>query len=706
MVESKHKSSWYNLLQAGDNCWRIELANHASAIIETADYFQALREACTGAQRSILILGWDFDRRERIGRADDDPSFEEFFCDLLEQHSELHIHLLSWNYAFVYAAEREWFQELHLRRRTHERLHVKFDSAHPSGASQHQKIVVIDDQLAFCGGIDLSRWRWDTSDHAADDARRTDAHGKPYPPFHDAMMLVDGEAAAALGELARDRWSRADVPVDFPELNGLEPPGWPTSVEPSWTDCQIGIARSFPDWEEQEAVREVERLYIASIRCAQRYIYIENQYFTSHAIAAALVHRLEEAGGPDVILVLPQHTGGWLEQVTMDAIRARRIRQLVDSDDEGRLRICYPHQPELAVDECISVHAKLMLADDCFARIGSANTSNRSMGLDSECDLALIDEKGDGVANLLNRLLSEHLDCSPEDVACEREADPSLAAIIDRLRCDEGRSLRLLNVAQENPKVDLAGEEEVIDPEEPIDPELLLRRALPTEHSKIGHRRLYLFFGFIASLLLIAICWRWTPLGDWLTVERLTSMLALFESPWIRFATATLVITLTTLLMMPLTPLVVAASILLGPWLGFASSITGALFSSVVGFVGGERLGGQLLERYSESRVHQLSKRLSDRGILAVAVLRMVPVAPFTVVNIVAGASHLRVTHFLLGTAIGMVPGVAALTWFSGSLYKAVTDPGPRSLGVLAGATIFIGVGAWLLRRLMRPPQK
>jgi phospholipase D1/2 len=156
------------------------------------------------------------------------------------------------------------------------------------------------------------------------------------------------------------------------------------------------------------------------------------------------------------------------------------------------------------------------------------------------------------------------------------------------------------------------------------------------------------------------------------------------------------------LLMVPLTPLVVASALLLGPWLGFASSMAGALFSAAGGFVAGERMGGRLLEQFSDSRVHRLSKRLSSRGILAVAVLRMVPVAPYTVVNLVAGASHLRLGRFLLGTLIGMTPGIGALTWFSDSLFRAVTEPGPQSLGVLLGATVFIGLAAWLLRRVLK----
>ena len=695
-------AAWRDLLRPGETCWRVEDAHRASVIIETADYFTALREACLEAHRSILILGWDFDRRERVGRAEDDPTFEDFLCGLVERQEKLHVNLLSWDYAFVYAAEREWFQELHLRHLTHERLHVRFDSAHPVGASQHQKVVVIDDALAFCGGIDLSRWRWDTSEHAAGDDRRTDPDGKPYPPFHDAMMLVEGPAARALGELARARWERAGEAVDFPEVQRDEPPAWPASVGIGWTDCAVGIARTFPEYDGQDSICEVEQLYLETIRTAEDYIYVENQYFTARTLGDALAERLAEEQGPDIVLVLPRHTGGWLEQVTMDAIRTRRIQQLTDADHGDRLRVVYPHQPGLGDDECISVHAKIMLADDRFVRVGSANTSNRSMGLDSECDLALVDSDGEGVAGLLHRLLAEHLDCAPEDVEQARRTAPSLIAAIDSLRWDEGRSLRLLDITGNDASVDLTGEEDVVDPEEPIDAGYLVRRAVPAGHGKAGHRRLYLFTGFIVLLLLIAVSWRWTPLGEWLDAERLAALLALFESPWVRFATATVVIAAATLLMVPLTPLVVASALLLGPWLGFASSMAGALLSAAGGFVAGERLGGRLLEHYSESRVHQLSKRLSSRGILAVAVLRMVPVAPYTVVNLVAGASHLRLGRFLLGTLIGMTPGIGALTWFSDSLLRAVTEPGPQSLGVLLGATVFIGLAAWLLRRVLK----
>ena len=671
-------------------------------LIESDRYFEALRSACERAERSIFIVGWDFDRRERIGRNENDPTLEAFLCDLLERHAGLHVWLLSCDYAFVYAGEREWFQEQRLRHFSHERLHVHFDGEHPVGGSQHQKIVVVDDRIAFNGGIDLSRWRWDTAGHAPGDPRRTDPDGESYPPFHDAMLLVDGDAAAALAQLVRWRWRASNAAKLPPDCEPTNNDPWPQGVEPTWFDTDLAIARTLPDYGGNESVREVEALYLDTIERARDYVYIENQYFTSRSLTEALARRLQALEGPDLIIVLPRQTGGWLEQVTMDALRAHRVRRLVDADRHGRLRVVYPHQPGLAEDACIGIHAKLMIADDVFLRLGSANASNRSMGLDSECDLALLDRDRQGVRAVLHRLLAEHLDCDEDVVTEARARHARLVPAVDDLRRDAGRSLRTLPLPDEAPLVDLGEEEDLVDPDESIDAQYLVRRAVPPESANPGRRRLFLFLGFVAVLLVLGGSWRWTPLGDWLTPDRIADWLDIFENPWIRFLGVLGLVAVTSLFMVPLSALVVAAALILDPWQAFAASMTGAVISAAVAFVTGEFGGGRILEHYGESRVHRLSKRLSDRGLLAVAVLRLIPVAPYTVVNVVAGASHLQLGKFLLGTAIGLVPGVAALTWFSGSLLEAVRNPGAETLGILGVVIVVIVTGVLLMRRLLR----
>ena len=91
---------------------------------------------------------------------------------------------------------------------SHRRVHFRFDDQHPLGGSHHQKVVVIDDRLAFVGGTDLTGHRWDTSEHRIDEPLRTTLTGKPYPPYHEVEAMVEGPIAADLGELARERWNR------------------------------------------------------------------------------------------------------------------------------------------------------------------------------------------------------------------------------------------------------------------------------------------------------------------------------------------------------------------------------------------------------------------------------------------------------------------------------------------------------------------
>jgi len=690
------------ILSPGANCWRMEPANRVTPLIDAEAYFEALSAACTSAENSIFILGWDFDRLEPLGRGDNTPTLEQFIRGLLDRKKNLHIYLLIWDYSMIYAAEREWFQSWKLRINSHERLHVQFDNQHPLGGSQHQKIVVVDDAVAFCGGIDLSRWRWDTPDHAVEEPRRTDPDGKTYPPFHDVMWLVDSEAALALGELARTRWKdsgNSETPLDPREVQSSR---WPENLEPLFEKIPVAIARTVPAFKDRKQTREIEQLFMDSIAQAQKYIYIENQYFTSRSITQALSDRLKEDESPEVILVLPCHTGGWLEQVTMDALRRAQLQELRKADRGQNLKVYYPDQPGLPEGECISVHAKLMILDDYFIHSGSANASERSMGMDSECDLGLEARNHDGVRWLLHRLLSEHLDCPIADVEKARAENATLIEAIESLRQPGERTLLELDTSAADEPIDISSEADLVDPAEPINPDYFLRRAVPDEQASGGRKRLTLFLGFIGLLLLFAAAWRWTPMADWLAIENLARALEWFKQPSTRFLAVLLVLVIASIMMVPLTLLVVASAVLLGPWHGFGCSMAGSLISAWLGFQIGHKMGGRAVRGLSSSQIHRLSKGLSDRGILAIAVLRMLPIAPYTVVNLAAGASHLQVGKFMLGSLLGLAPGIAAVTVFSDSLFQAVMNPSPERIGILIGVVVLIVIATLVFRRLLK----
>jgi uncharacterized membrane protein YdjX (TVP38/TMEM64 family) len=519
------------------------------------------------------------------------------------------------------------------------------------------------------------------------------------------MMLVEGRPAERLGQLARERWRRSRgwrIPVVQAEMPVA---AWPGEVDVGLRDVPVAISRTEPPYEGQPFVDEVKQLYLAAFGAARRFIYIENQYFTARELAEALARRLAEPDGPEVVLVLPRETGGWLEQVTMDVLRARMLALMREADVHGRLRVYYPHQPGLG-EACIGVHSKLLIVDDRLLRIGSSNTSSRSLGLDTECDLAVEAGPGDRrvgvfIRGLRRRLLAEHLGCSAAAVAGAERAHDGLIGAVESLRGDE-RSLRELDGCVPGELDDMVPDSGLVDPSEPLSPEYFVSEYVPEEGRPHGRRRLWAFLSLLVGLLALAAAWRWTPLNDWLAPQRLAAWVALVPTPGLRAVVAISAVLLASLAMVPLMLLAVVGGIVFAGWTAFAYVLTGALLAAMAGFAGGRLLSRGVLERLTGSRVERLSRRLASRGVLAVAVLRLVPIAPFAVFNLVAGASHVSFWQFSVGSLIGLAPGLGAIIFFSNTLWEAVTSPSPANLAVsFAVGAVLAGV-AWLARRWLR----
>src|SRR5262252_853516 len=282
----------------GRNCWRIARTNRATFLIDGDAYFSALASAFKRARHSILINGWQLDSRFRLCPADPTcPAFGDFLHNLVRRNHQLHIYVLLWDFAMIYASDREIVPLYAHPWRTHRRIHFLLDSGHPLGASHHQKIVVVDDAIAFAGGLDIADRRWDTPDHAVDDPRRVDAWHRFYSPSHDVQLMVDGAAARALGDVIKDHWGRAGG-RRFRVQDKSDGDPWPPEVKPDLMEVPVAIARTEPAYNNHPEVREVQRLYVDSIRAAEKLIYFENQYLSSTAIGDALAARLQEENGP------------------------------------------------------------------------------------------------------------------------------------------------------------------------------------------------------------------------------------------------------------------------------------------------------------------------------------------------------------------------------------------------------------------------
>lgn len=461
------------LLKPGETCWRIAKANRFRVIIDAEEYFRTVKQAMLLARHSLLLLGWDFDTRVEF--EPEETTIEgpgmlgDFLKWLSSTRDQLDIHVLKWDLGGVHSLGRKQLPFVVKNALTDRHLHLRLDGAHPPGSAHHSKIVVIDDSLAFCGGIDMTMSRWDTRRHIDDDPRRVEPNGAPYKAWHDATTLISGPAAAVLGDLARDRWKRAtgrDIPPP-PEPDEL----WPEGLEPNFENVEVGVARTAPAHNGEDEIREIEALYLAAIAQAKKTIYVESQYLASRRIALALADRLREPDGPEVILVLPENAEGWLQRKPMDGARKKLLHQLWRADEHRRLGAYYP---VTTGGNWIYVHAKIMIVDDEILRVGSSNLNNRSMGFDTECDVIvetarhvphhrpLITRR---IRAIRDDLVSEHLDVSRKtlDTALS-ESQGSLLTAIETLR-GTGKTLMSFDPGQVADEDSVLAENELADPE-------------------------------------------------------------------------------------------------------------------------------------------------------------------------------------------------------------------------------------------------
>jgi phosphatidylserine/phosphatidylglycerophosphate/cardiolipin synthase-like enzyme/uncharacterized membrane protein YdjX (TVP38/TMEM64 family) len=676
-----------SLLVPGRNCWRIERARRFAFLVDGAAYFAAVRSAIGQAKRSVFVLGWDFDSRIHLvpqGAGDGYPEeLGEFLNEVVRRNRELHMYVLSWDFAMVFAAQREWvpLYKLGWRSGPRPRLHFRLDDRHPPSGSHHQKVVVVDDAVAFVGGLDLTHGRWDTPEHRRDEPFRLDVRGRMARPNHDVQAVMDGAPARALGELCRERWLRlGDRTVPLQELRS-DP--WPAGVAPDVENLDVAISRTDPGWLAAPPVEEIRSLYVDAIAAARRSLYLENQYFSSSVVGSALEVRLREPDAPEVVVVSRLTEEGWLEERTMGVLRARLHARLKGADARGQYRLYYPRIPGLEGAMLLNVHSKVLIMDDELLSVGSANFNNRSMGFDTECNIA-IEARGEdrirrAIAGLRERLLAEHLGTSASAVATQSASEAaSLIRTIEALRRPGGRTLEPLEPSASTDLDSVIPASAFADPERPADPEVLVREFVPPELGRPLARRITRFAAELLTLAVLTAAWRWTPLGDAFSVDEVSPLPVL----------AAYVVA--GLLGIPITLLVVATCFLFAPLAGALTALAGALLSAAATYAAGRMLGRHAVRRLAGSRLNTITVRLARKGVWAVAVLRLLPVAGFSTVNAVAGASRIPLSHVLIGTALGMLPWIVLTLTFVNRVRAVLAEPGSVSYALLAADAALI----------------
>lgn len=694
------------LLTVGETAWKRATADHATVLFDAANYFGVLRDAMLAARHSIFIVGWDIDSRTRLvgpdgNAADSAPeALGDFLSYLAVERDNLDIYVLPWDYSLLFMRERELLPMVALGWNTPDHVHVSVDSTAPTGASHHQKLVVIDDSIAFCGGLDLTLRRWDTDSHDCENPDRVDPAGAPYGPYHDYQVMVDGDAARALGEIARQRWT--DASQTKPKAVSDVTFSWPNAVPPDFEKVTVGISRTIPESFSGAGVDEVEQLYIRSIAAAKKTLYIENQYLNGDSIAERLVAQAEANPGLEVVIVTNQDAGGWIEERTMGMGRRRFMAILANSSAADRFRVLRSMVNDGDVSCEIHIHAKAMIVDDTLLRVGSSNINQRSMGLDTECDLAIVasdDTERARIADVRDHMIAHHLGMTTEDFRAAVDRHGSLIAAIEA-HVENEHTLVPIDPNHPEPLFSEELEESLASMTDPKTPPhhaaiaATLDMQGPDDETSSGVPFRIIAAVAVAAFLLLV--WYATPIADYADVDTLEPYFQkIADSGWAPVAVP-IVIILASIVFFPITILIALTGMTLGPVLGGACAAAGCLGSAALTFGIGTLLGENGLRKMMGKKLNRLSKGMADKGVLAVAGLRLLPVAPFTAINLVAGATHIRLFDFLAGTALGMAPGILIISVLGDRLREVWQNPSPENmvvLGLIIAGWIAVGFG-------------
>jgi phospholipase D1/2 len=238
---------------------------------------------------------------------------------------------------------------------------------------------------------------------------------------------------------------------------------------------------------------------------------------------------------------------------------------------------------------------------------------------------------------------------------------------------------------------------EFIDPSRPYDSQFL-----PPDHRLPARRQVVLSLAGLLALVFMAAFWQWAPIREHVNVLDLAGQLQVFAQGPLAAPVTIAGFLVGGLLVMPVLLLIAVTILAFGPWWGFLYAFIGMTVSALLTFWIGRLLGRRLMDRLAGTRLHHVSRMLASKGVLAVVTLRIVPLAPFSIINAIAGATHIRLRDFVVGTVLGELPGLVSLALFVDQIYETIRHPGPGSIGMLALLAGTLVLAGWGLRRWLK----
>jgi phosphatidylserine/phosphatidylglycerophosphate/cardiolipin synthase-like enzyme len=378
--------------------------NAVEVLIDGAEAFPRIAAELRAAESHVYMTGWYMSPGFALTREGEPTILRNLLAELAER---VDVRVLLWAGAPLplFRPSRRDVREV---RQTLAEAGIRcaLDSRERPMHCHHEKTIVIDDRVAFVGGIDLTSQdgdRYDTSDHPA----------RAQMGWHDVTTCLRGPAVGDVADHFRLRWSEV-TSEPFP------PPSPPEEAGP----VEVQVVRTVPERIYDALPRGDFRIvesYIRALRCAERLIYIENQFLWSREIYEILCEKLRTVESDEfrIVALLPAkpNSGG-------DDTRGA-LAELIEADgDRGRFLACTLFARANGVADPVYVHAKVAVVDDRWLTVGSANLNEHSLFNDTEMNLVTHD--ADLARETRLRLWAEHLELPQAEI----EGEP--AEVVDR----------------------------------------------------------------------------------------------------------------------------------------------------------------------------------------------------------------------------------------------------------------------------------
>lgn len=694
------------------NCRAVATADYAAPLVDCVNYYKALHEAISVAQHSVFVFGWDIDGRIKLLRdgSSKTPRLFDLVCARAAANPQVQFYLNRWDYSLFMAKDREAYGSWRWRHRTPPNVHYCLDGATPTGASHHQKIILVDDEVAFCGGMDIAQDRFDSrehrpSNHVRIDQGPLDGDFHCFEPYHDTQMVMTGDIVKQFSQIARERWLRGCGAESIPirEVDNLRqlPAAWPQSVEPVFRNVRMAVSETLPRWDNVPLTEHIEQLYIDMINRAERFIYMENQFLVHKGIAHALNQRLREKPLLRVLMVSCYDPRGQMEKKAMWHGRVL-FRDIIESGGVAeRVTMASVFTRSKGKQAPVRMHSKLMIVDDGYLRIGSSNINNRSMYMDTECDVVIEaqnDATRESIIALRNDLIREHTGREIDDIHHIIESGQMPSEFLNYLT-HSFQHLRKIDDGQYRYERFTAFARAVADPVKPIIPV-----GISMMLSKLHIIRLLLVVSAVAAL---GLAWKFTPLATYADPENVVPLLEqVRNTPW-AVPVAMAVYTIGTLLFFPHMAMTATVVIVFSPLQAFSIAMTGSLLSGAIGFFAGQKLGMKSMRGLIGNAAEKISGYAKKGGLAGITLLRMLPIAPYTAVNLALGMLEVSFWVFMAATLLGTLPGTAIAAFMGHTALEAWQNPTGENLLLLGGGfAVWVGIvvashlaGKWWRKR-------